>query len=68
MHHQKTAERFTVDLAISMILAMALLLALIVVTQGSPLVRFAAAPLILRRLTFQGRYSPFERFQFMNCA
>ena len=35
MHHQKTAERFTVDLAISMILAMALLLALIVVTQGS---------------------------------
>jgi cation transport ATPase len=37
MHHQKTAERFTVDLAISMILAMALLLALIVVTQGSPL-------------------------------
>jgi hypothetical protein len=41
MHHQKTAERFTVDLAISMILAMALLLALIVVTQGSPLVRFA---------------------------
>jgi hypothetical protein len=42
MHHQKTAERFTVDLAISMILAMALLLALIVVTQGSPLVRFAA--------------------------
>jgi hypothetical protein len=40
MHHQKTAERFTVDLAISMILAMALLLALIVVTQGSPLVRY----------------------------
>jgi hypothetical protein len=37
-------------------------------TQGSPLVRFAAAPPILRRLTFQGRYSPFERFQFMNCA
>jgi hypothetical protein len=37
-------------------------------TQGSPLVRFAAAPLILRRLTFQGRYSPLERFQFMNCA
>ena len=24
--------------------------------------------LILRRFTFQDRYSPFERFQFMNCA
>ena len=33
-------------------------------TQGSPLVRFAATPLILRRLTFQGRYSPFERFHW----
>ena len=24
--------------------------------------------LVLRRLTFQGRHSPFERCQFMNCA
>jgi hypothetical protein len=45
-------------------------------TQGSQLVRFATvggsgprpARLVLRRLIFQGRYSPFQRFQFMNCA